>query len=100
MPCATFSPTRRDPGSRRPDPIVALASGYSRRYETGSSSRFHNSSAVELLGGAPYDALMEAIVNIQARVQNRSGEHHVTVTTNETSQSIVIPPRASGHGSS
>ena len=39
-------------------------------------------------------------MNIRARVQNSYGEHQATVTTNGTSQSIDIPPKASGFGSS
>jgi uncharacterized OsmC-like protein len=39
-------------------------------------------------------------VQIQARVQNRQGEHRATLTTNGTSHTIDIPPRASGFGSS
>src|SRR5918999_510676 len=40
------------------------------------------------------------MVNIRARVQTSYGQHQATVTTNGTSQSIVIPPKASGFGSS
>src|SRR5918998_4071671 len=40
------------------------------------------------------------MVKIRARVQNRYGEHHATMTTDGTTQSIVIPPKASGFGSS
>ena len=39
-------------------------------------------------------------MDIRAQVQNRFGEHQATVTTNGTSQAIVIPPKASGFGSS
>jgi organic hydroperoxide reductase OsmC/OhrA len=53
-----------------------------------------------LLGGETWDDATEGIVKIGARVQNRSGEHHVTVTTNGITQSLVIPPKASGVGSS
>jgi uncharacterized OsmC-like protein len=40
------------------------------------------------------------IVKISARVQNSYGEHHATLTTNETTRPIAIPPKASGFGSS
>jgi organic hydroperoxide reductase OsmC/OhrA len=40
------------------------------------------------------------MVNIRARVQTSYGQHQATVTTNGTSQSLVIPPKASGFGSS
>ncbi len=43
---------------------------------------------------------MGGMVKIRARVQNRYGEHHATVTTDGTTQTIVIPPKASGFGSS
>ncbi len=39
-------------------------------------------------------------MKISARVQNGRGEHHAVVTTNGNTQSIAIPPRASGFGSS
>jgi organic hydroperoxide reductase OsmC/OhrA len=39
-------------------------------------------------------------VKIRARVQNSYGEHHATLTTNGNTHSIVIPPKASGFGSS
>jgi organic hydroperoxide reductase OsmC/OhrA len=39
-------------------------------------------------------------VKISARVENSYGEHHVTLTTNDNSHSIGIPPKASGFGSS
>lgn len=39
-------------------------------------------------------------MEIRARVQNSHGEHHATLTTNGDSRPIVIPPRASGFGSS
>lgn len=39
-------------------------------------------------------------MQISARVQNSSGEHHATVTTNGNAQSISIPPKCSGYGSS
>ena len=38
-------------------------------------------------------------MQIQARVQNRRGEHRATLTTNGTSRTIDIPPRTSGFGS-
>jgi organic hydroperoxide reductase OsmC/OhrA len=40
------------------------------------------------------------MMDIHAQVQNRYGEHQATVTTNGTTQSIIIPPKASGFGSS
>jgi organic hydroperoxide reductase OsmC/OhrA len=39
-------------------------------------------------------------VKISAQVQNSYGEHHVTLTTNDNTRSIDIPPKASGFGSS
>jgi uncharacterized OsmC-like protein len=39
-------------------------------------------------------------VNISARVRNREHEHQATVTTNGVAQTIVIPSKASGFGSS
>jgi organic hydroperoxide reductase OsmC/OhrA len=39
-------------------------------------------------------------VKIGARVHNSYGEHHATLTTNGHTHSIVIPPKASGFGSS
>lgn len=39
-------------------------------------------------------------MNISASILNREGLHQVEVRTNENSQSIVIPPKASGFGSS
>lgn len=39
-------------------------------------------------------------MKIQARVQNRYGKHHASLTTDGTTQSIDIPPKASGYGSS
>jgi uncharacterized OsmC-like protein len=39
-------------------------------------------------------------MNISASILNREGLHQVEVGTNENSQSIVIPPKASGFGSS
>ena len=39
-------------------------------------------------------------MQISARVQNSSGEHHATVTTNDVTRPIAIPPKASGFGSS
>lgn len=39
-------------------------------------------------------------MKIAARVENREGEHHATLTTNGTSHPIAIPPKASGPGSS
>jgi organic hydroperoxide reductase OsmC/OhrA len=39
-------------------------------------------------------------MKISARVENSEGQHHVTLTTNENSHSIVIPPKSTGFGSS
>jgi uncharacterized OsmC-like protein len=39
-------------------------------------------------------------VEIRARVENSLGAHHVTLTTNGLSHTIVIPPKAAGLGSS
>lgn len=39
-------------------------------------------------------------MKISARIENRAGEHHVTLTTNGASTSIAIPPKATGQGSS
>jgi organic hydroperoxide reductase OsmC/OhrA len=39
-------------------------------------------------------------MKITAHVENRQGHHHVRLTTNEKSHSIVIPPKPSGLGSS
>ncbi len=39
-------------------------------------------------------------MKITARVDNREGQHQVTLTTNDNSHSLDIPPRASGFGSS
>ena len=39
-------------------------------------------------------------MKISARVRNSLGQHEATVATNETSHAIVIPPKASGLGSS
>ena len=39
-------------------------------------------------------------MKISARVENSEGQHHVSLTTNDNSHSIVIPPRATGFGSS
>jgi organic hydroperoxide reductase OsmC/OhrA len=39
-------------------------------------------------------------MKISARVQNSEGQHHVTLQTNETAHSLVIPPKPSGFGSS
>src|SRR3954466_4079470 len=39
-------------------------------------------------------------MKISAKVQNREGEHHATVTTNGNAHAIAIPPRTSGFGSS
>lgn len=39
-------------------------------------------------------------MNISARVQNGYGEHRTTLTTNGITHAIVIPPKASGFGSS
>jgi organic hydroperoxide reductase OsmC/OhrA len=39
-------------------------------------------------------------VKISARVESRSGEHHVVLSTNGAAHGIDIPPKASGPGSS
>jgi uncharacterized OsmC-like protein len=39
-------------------------------------------------------------MKINAGVSNREGEHQVTLRTNENIQSIVIPPKSTGFGSS
>lgn len=39
-------------------------------------------------------------MKITARVDNSQGQHHVTLTTNDNSHSIVIPPKPTGFGSS
>lgn len=39
-------------------------------------------------------------MHIRARVENRRGSHQVTLTTNGQGQSLTIPPRATGFGSS
>jgi organic hydroperoxide reductase OsmC/OhrA len=39
-------------------------------------------------------------MKISARVDNSNGQHHVSLTTNDNSHSIVIPPKSSGFGSS
>jgi organic hydroperoxide reductase OsmC/OhrA len=39
-------------------------------------------------------------MKITANVQNSEGQHQVTLTTNDKSHSIVIPPKSSGSGSS
>lgn len=39
-------------------------------------------------------------MKVSARVNNSQGQHHVTLTTNDNSHSIVIPPKSSGLGSS
>jgi len=39
-------------------------------------------------------------MKISARMDNGEGQHHVTLTTNEVSHSIVIPPKTTGFGSS
>ena len=39
-------------------------------------------------------------MKISARVHNSDGEHEVTLTTDGNSRPIVIPPKASGFGSS
>jgi len=39
-------------------------------------------------------------VKIRAQVRNSYGEHHVTLTTNDSAHSIDIAPKASGFGSS
>ncbi len=39
-------------------------------------------------------------MKISARVINSEGQHHVTLSTNENTHSIEIPPRPAGFGSS
>jgi organic hydroperoxide reductase OsmC/OhrA len=39
-------------------------------------------------------------MKISARVDNSEGQHHIMLTTNDNSHSIVIPPKSSGFGSS
>jgi organic hydroperoxide reductase OsmC/OhrA len=39
-------------------------------------------------------------MKISARVENSEGRHQVTLTTNESSHSIRIPPKSTGFGSS
>lgn len=39
-------------------------------------------------------------MKITARVENSEGQHHVTLTTNDNSHSIVILPKSTGFGSS
>jgi organic hydroperoxide reductase OsmC/OhrA len=39
-------------------------------------------------------------MKISAHVENSEGQHHVTLTTNNNSHSIAIPPRSTGFGSS
>jgi organic hydroperoxide reductase OsmC/OhrA len=39
-------------------------------------------------------------MKITAHVENSHGQHHVRLTTNDKSHSIVIPPKSSGLGSS
>jgi organic hydroperoxide reductase OsmC/OhrA len=39
-------------------------------------------------------------MKISARVDNSQGQHHVTLTTNDNSHSINIPPKSTGFGSS
>ena len=39
-------------------------------------------------------------MQISARVRNRLDDHQATVTTNDSTQPIMIPPRTSGFGSS
>jgi organic hydroperoxide reductase OsmC/OhrA len=39
-------------------------------------------------------------MKISAKVQNRAGEHHTLLCTNENAQSLTIPPKTTGSGSS
>ncbi|MGH9717258.1 MAG: OsmC family protein [Candidatus Acidiferrales bacterium] len=39
-------------------------------------------------------------MNISARIANKKGEHVVTLRTNEREQSLAIPPKSDGFGSS
>ncbi len=39
-------------------------------------------------------------MKVAAKVQNSEGQHHVTVSTNDKAQSLTIPPKSTGFGSS
>lgn len=39
-------------------------------------------------------------MKVTARVNNSEGKHHITLTRNDNSHSITIPPKSSGFGSS
>lgn len=39
-------------------------------------------------------------MNIKARVESREGQHQVSVSTDAASQTLAIPPKSSGFGSS
>ena|SRR5688572_7919892 len=39
-------------------------------------------------------------MKISARVENSENQHHIQLSTNEKSHSIVIPPKSAGFGSS
>jgi len=39
-------------------------------------------------------------MKISAHVENSQGQHHITLTTNENSHPIIIPPKSNGLGSS
>jgi uncharacterized OsmC-like protein len=39
-------------------------------------------------------------LNITARVENREGQHHTSVSTNGHAQTLAIAPKAAGRGSS
>ena len=39
-------------------------------------------------------------MRITARVENRPNHHHVTLTTNDQSHTLDIPPKPTGYGSS
>lgn len=39
-------------------------------------------------------------MKISARIHNSHDHHHVTLSTNDNTQSITIPPKATGNGSS
>jgi hypothetical protein len=55
-------------------------------------------------GGGDESAIMRdkkvVRMGISARVQNRQGQHQVSVSTNDNVQTLAIPPKATGFGSS
>src|SRR5690242_11129806 len=56
--------------------------------------------SVILMVKRPIDLNKEFLMKISASVQNSENQHHVTLTTNENSHSIVIPSKSTGFGSS